>query len=388
MSPYRCQETRPLAARPTQAQVASGEDLKADHNPRAQVILDGQHLLVNALLDRHSTGIHTDPGMEFQTSRCNHALTPARVNRKIALLKRCGLFAEKTPGVEILRACSAEDLRAAYTLVHEVFVKRGYCKAEEYGMRLRVFEATPEMATFIAKANGRIVGVLSVVGHTPDCGLPSDRAFKPELDTLRAKHPEGRYCEWSNQVVAGDFRKTNIPTELMRCAAAHVIHAGYSHSIISVSSIHAGFYELLGFKQISHERSHSKEIDDPVVAFCLSSSLYLAPVGQEDEVSTFVRRFMTNENPYLPEVAKWNSKAKQLFANHTSLQQLFGARTKFLRRCDLRDQAVIIREWGPDAFRKVLGHTIPRCAVAWFGTLCFLIASLLRTWAHVFVRLW
>lgn len=306
------------------------------------------------------------------------AQAPQRVNRKIALLKRCGLFAEMTPGVEITRACSAEDLQAAYTLVHEVFVERGYCKPQEYGMRLRVFEATPSLATFIARSQGRIVGVLSVVGHTPDCGLPSDRAFKPELDALRDQIPGATFCEWSNQVVASDFRKTNISTELMRCAAAHVIATGYSHSIISVSAVHGGFYDLLGFRQISTERSYSQEVDDPVVAFCLPSDLYLVPDSHKDELSSFVCRFMATENPYLARIGEWETEAKALFRDFASLRKLFGPKSNFLRSCELDAQTALIRQWGPHIFRKVVGSTASGAILAWSSTLNEMIVSAVK----------
>lgn len=267
-----------------------------------------------------------------------------------------------------MRACSAEDLQAAYTLVHEVFVEQGYCQPKEYGMRLRVFEATPEMATFIARAGQRIVGVLSVVGHTSECGLPSDRAFRPELDALRDQHPGATFCEWSNQVVADDFRKTNLATELMRCAAAHVIATGYSHSIISVSAVHSGFYDLLGFRQIGPERSYSPEINDPVVAFCLPSDLYLAPDAHKDEVSTFVCRFMATENPYLAKVRDWNAAAQNMFRDSESLRKLFGEQSNFLRSCELDAQTALIRQWGPHIFRKVVGSTVSGAIRAWSST--------------------
>jgi hypothetical protein len=305
--------------------------------------------------------------------------TSSRVGRKIALLKRFGLFADATPGVEIVRACSVEDLRAAYALVHEIFVERGYCKPKEYGMRLRVFEATAGMATFIAKSKNRVVGVLSVVEHTPDCGLPSERAFKPELDALRSQYREDTFCEWSNQVVASDFRKTNVSTELMRCAAAHVIKAGYDHSIISVSAVHGGFYELLGFKQIGPKRSYSKEIDDPVVAFHLPSTLYLAPNGQEDELAGFVRCFMATENPYLSKVETWATKARMLFTDSASLQKLFGRNSNFLRSCELDAQTALVHQWGPQIFTRVVGSTLPSCIFAWASTVYDVIASTVGT---------
>ena len=106
-------------------------------------------------------------------------------DRKLGLLKRMGLFGENLNGCTIERACSADDLRQAYRLVHDVFLGRGFIDADPSRMRVRIYETTPETATFVAKVGTRVVAVLSVVEDTPELGLPSDCAFKPELDAFR-----------------------------------------------------------------------------------------------------------------------------------------------------------------------------------------------------------
>src|SRR5689334_8413841 len=82
-------------------------------------------------------------------------------DRKLWLLRRMGLFGNDTKGAHIERACVFEDLRQAYQLVHDVYLGTGYIEPEPGGMRLRIFEATLETATFVAKVDGRVVGVLS-----------------------------------------------------------------------------------------------------------------------------------------------------------------------------------------------------------------------------------
>src|SRR5690349_15279258 len=93
-------------------------------------------------------------------------------DRKLGLLKRTGLFGDDLKGCTIERACSAEDLRQAYRLVHDVYLGTGFIHPVPSGMRLRIYETTAETATFIAKFEGRVVGVLSVVEDSPDLGLP------------------------------------------------------------------------------------------------------------------------------------------------------------------------------------------------------------------------
>jgi len=320
-------------------------------------------------------------GMERPSGKLNgnpaDGSSAQRTERKIALLQRCGLFGGKPVGVEITRACTPDALAEAYALVHTIFVEQGYCRPTDYGMRLRIFEATPQMATFVARAENKVVGVLSVVGDSAACGLPSDQACQRELDGFRNSPSKASLCEWSNQVVAHDYRKTNVPTELMRCAAAHVIKAGYSHSVIAVSSVHSGFYELLGFRQIGPKRSYSTDVDDPVIPLCLPSDVYLAADQSPDEVTEFIRRFMAEENPFLSEIEAWDAEARQMFSKPEHLRRLFTQRSNFLRQCGLGLQTTLLHQWNPRIYRQVLGDTRPEALRAWFITFCEIMLPLL-----------
>jgi hypothetical protein len=89
------------------------------------------------------------------------------------LLKRCGLFGDDTYGALIRRAETLDELRQAYRLVHDAYVEAGYIQPHSSRMRARVFDASPNMATFIAKVGQRVVGVLSIVADSPKLGLLS-----------------------------------------------------------------------------------------------------------------------------------------------------------------------------------------------------------------------
>src|SRR6185312_919209 len=114
--------------------------------------------------NRQFTQTNKFPTMMASVSLSN----PRAARRKMALLQQGGLFTGDTKGATIRRAFTAEDLRKAYALVHDVFLGTGYMKPEPSGIRLRMFETLPETATFVAEVDGNVVGVLSVVGDTPD----------------------------------------------------------------------------------------------------------------------------------------------------------------------------------------------------------------------------
>lgn len=276
--------------------------------------------------------------------------------RKLALLRRTGLFGNDLKGATIERAATFEDLRGAYALVHEVYVASGYIAPVSCGMRLRIFETSSDTATFVAKVDGRVVGVISVVGDSMDMGLPSDHAFRPELDGLRASGV--RLCEVTNQVVAEEYRRSAVTTELMRCAVAHSLNAGYQLGIATVSPGHNGFYDLLGFNQVGSERSYSETIYDPVIALAIDFDHYRRPPAGLCPASDFVHQFLGPQNPYLGRVHGWNRRAHAFFLNPELLERLFVLESDFLAECSADELRIVRLRWGQELFRAVVG-TLP-----------------------------
>ena len=273
-------------------------------------------------------------------------------DRKLGLLKRIGLFGENLKGCTILRACTADDLRQAYRLVHDVFLGEGFINPDPSHMRVRIFETNPETATFVAKVGDRVVGVLSVIGDSPDIGLPSDAAFKPELDELRRSGR--RLCEATNQAVAEDYRKSAVPTELMRCAVALFLTEGYDEAIATVSPNHTAFYDLLGFRQVGSQRSYSKTIYDPVIALSMDIDQYRAPQPTGlSRASEFVHQFLADGNHFLSCVGAWADEARREFLNPDLLKQLFVTERNFLARFAQDELESLKRRWGLETFAAV-----------------------------------
>lgn len=301
-----------------------------------------------------------DPTPEKQapseTARVD-ASVRSNADRKLNLLQRTGLFGTDTRGASIERAYTLDDLREAYRLVHQVYLGTGYLHPEPSGMRLRIYETTSETATFVAKKDGRVVGVLSVVGDSSDLGLPSDTAFKVELNQLRGRG--SRLCEVTNQAVDEGYRKSAIPTELMRCAIAHAVKAGYHTGIVSVSPSHQGFYDLMGFRQLGSERSYSEKIHDPVVALSMDINQWRQPATSTSAAEQFMHHFAAVANPFLAQVSDWAKQAVRHFLNPELLEQLFVADRNFLSECSPAELSILQRRWGQELFGAVTGNSYP-----------------------------
>jgi len=274
----------------------------------------------------------------------------------MAMLRRMGLFGNDTQGADILRATTLEDLAKAYQLVHDVFVEQGYIHPEETGIRIRPFEALPETATFIAKTASAVVGVTTVVVDSPDLGLPTDKAFRTEVDALRA---EGRrVCEGTNWLVAASHRNTAVMTELMRCSFAHALAAGCTDYLGTVSPKHARFYKLLGFEQLGDVRSYSKDIEDPVVLVRLDMAgldkRFEGVTAGDGDVESFLKGYYIDNNPYHRHVEAWQSLSDRLFADPTLLRVLFVVDSGFLPRCRPGELKAIGQRWGKQLLGRVL----------------------------------
>jgi len=277
-------------------------------------------------------------------------------SRRLAMLKRAGLFGADTNGVTIVRAVSSEDLRKAYRLVHDIFVEEGYILPRSCGMRLRVYEALPETATFVAKTGREVVGVQSLVVDSEDLGLPSDESFHREIAALRG--PGRRLCEATNQSIAPAFRRSAVPTELMRCYLAHAVGAGCNELITTVSPGHARFYSLLGFEPISPVRSYSQELEDPVVVVRMNMDTIAGRATAADQQQVgddvFLKSYYLDDNPYQARIEAWAAEAAAAFCDASFLREMFVRDSDLLGQCGPEELNAIYWRWGPELFEDVL----------------------------------
>jgi len=153
-----------------------------------------------------------------------------RIRRRIDRVRRAGLFDQID--VTIDQAKTSEELAQAYKLVHDVYVQRQYILEQPDNMRIRQYEAMPDMATFVAKADGKVVAVLSIVPDSPVFGLPSDKAFQAELDDLR--NQGRRICEVTNLAIDPSYRNGSIFLELTRVIMAHAMIMGFDDGFVSI----------------------------------------------------------------------------------------------------------------------------------------------------------
>jgi ribosomal protein S18 acetylase RimI-like enzyme len=283
--------------------------------------------------------------------------------KRLALLMRLGFFGSDTRSAVITRAVTVDELEAAYRLAHDCFVERGCIEPAPSGLRMRLWEALPEMATFVATVDGQVVGVQSLVTNNPGLGLPSDVAFRDEIDVLRmgpwpTRSGSGRIiCEATNQAIAPAYRHSAVATELMRCLFAHALMVGCGELITAVSPGHSRFYELLGFETISTVRSGSAHSDAPAVLMRANVIDLVdrasAADDDSDGATLFIKCRCLASNPYREKIRQWDAEAQAVFADPEGLRRLFVEASGLLSRCSEEEREAVCQSWGADVFAAV-----------------------------------
>lgn len=288
----------------------------------------------------------------------------SRARRRLAFFARIGLFGDKPSNVAIQRAMDLEDHWQAYRLVHDCYVARGYIEPRPEGARVRSFEAMPEMATFVAKSDDRIVAVTGVLMDSPELGLPSEGTYGEEIDALRRQ--QRRVCEITNLAIDPDYRNTPVFSELTRCCLGHARAVNYDDLIIAISPEHARFFrDVLLFEPWGGRRIYCQATGDEVVGMRLDLRRLEKRAIEADKAlgdRAVLHDFYFARNPYHELVRRWAIRAAGIFTDVALLRELFVFRSGLLGRLSAKEAAAIRCRWGADTFQQVLAEAAVPCS--------------------------
>lgn len=282
-----------------------------------------------------------------------------RLRRKVARFGKAGLFDVDRSNIVIERAVSVEALKRSYSLVHDVYCEKGYIREQKSKVRMRVFEALPEMATFVGRHDGRIVAVTSVVVDSPDLGLPSDHVYGEDIARLRA-YP-GSVCEITNLAIDREHRDSPAFLALTQACLAHAMAMGCGNMFIAISPGHARFFrDILQFEFWGGRRRYSDEVEDYVegMRFDINNGPQLARrfdrcVGHKQ---AFLHDFYYTGNPFHGYVRTWQAQAEATFRNPQMLRDLFLFCTELLYDASDHSLDAIEQHWGDSIFWNVWGE--------------------------------
>jgi hypothetical protein len=290
-----------------------------------------------------------------------------RRRRRVELLKKVGLFRRIGTPVRIQRAVSLKELMEAYSLVYCAYLEQGYILPDPSGLRLRTFEALPEMATFVAKIDGEVAAVMSAVPDSLDLGLPSDQCFGPELQALRAQGR--RVCEVTNLAVSREYRNSSVLFDMMQPCFAQALYFGCDDIFIAISPGHARFFEdIMPFEPCGDRRSYSKDHEDIVEGERMNLvgiERRLQEIDQMLGEHAFIHDLLMASNPFLGNLDEVAENARRHFLDPVLLEELFLRRNNLLLRCNVAERSAIRTRWDDELFNLVYARQSQPSSDAW-----------------------
>jgi N-acyl amino acid synthase FeeM len=159
-------------------------------------------------------------------------------------------------------------LDAAFRLVHEQYVWRGFMKAPNAsGRRVNLRHALPSTRVFVARHGSRVVGTATLFEDSL-LGVPMDDVFADQLATMRSRGR--RIAEVSALAMDGDRRAYGLPV-VMRLLRLVLLYAASVAELddlcLVVRPQHAEFYKHLGTcRTLGEPRDYEKVNLDGAVA--------------------------------------------------------------------------------------------------------------------------
>jgi len=177
---------------------------------------------------------------------------------------------ESVRGVEFGLAQSVEALDAAFRLVHDQYVRRGFMTPHPSGRRLGRHHARPTTRVFVATDRVRVVGTVTLIEDSQS-GLPSDEIYQEELDTFRA---QGLRLGEASALASDPTCRAAGLALVLRLMRLLVIYAADVAALdvlcVAVNPRHVEFYRrVLTFEIFGELRSYAKVNGAPAVGLGL-----------------------------------------------------------------------------------------------------------------------
>src|SRR5882724_13238169 len=93
---------------------------------------------------------------------------------------------DRAEGLDFGLATDRDTFEQAFRLQHDQYVAQGYMDPHPTGLRLNIHSALPSTRVFVAKADGRVVGTMTLIVDS-QLGLPMDQIYAGDLGGIRSE---------------------------------------------------------------------------------------------------------------------------------------------------------------------------------------------------------
>ena len=187
--------------------------------------------------------------------------------------------AQKASKERVGFATRREEFEQAFQLIYKEYLRKGYCLARPSKMRISIYNALPETATFCLWRNDIMLATASLILDSP-MGLPMEDVYPNEIHKLRSggrKLSEVSLLALNSAVIS----KGILPlyyAERLRCLY-HIFKpifwyaretVGSSDLCIAMNPIHKLLYSSMHFEQFGEERVYESVNANPSIAMRLN----------------------------------------------------------------------------------------------------------------------
>jgi len=136
---------------------------------------------------------------------------------------------------------SFSDLKAAFSLVYQEYMKAGYQEKHSSGMRYFYHQLFPQSFTYVVEVDGKLVGTGTLVSGR-SIGFPSEESFKEELQSLILSGR--RVCEATMLACHdyGDFHATEFANAMISTSYSWLASEGIDDVCVVCHPKHLPFW--------------------------------------------------------------------------------------------------------------------------------------------------
>ncbi len=211
-------------------------------------------------------------------------------------------------------AGTPSEMKAAYRLVYQEYLKRRYCPPSAKEMQYTFHCFLPDSRTFLLENSSKLLGTLTLLPDS-SCGLPIESAFQEEIRQIRvggsriaeigllAFDPE---LYGMRKSTLSSFRNWSSIFPLFKAMFQYAIQAGVMDLVIAVLPEHEKLYQALSFETVGSTRPYPLACQDRAVAMHLNVLTYLEKVPAEHAAKTY---FLNEAQPveYSRLRVKWSA---------------------------------------------------------------------------------
>jgi len=173
-------------------------------------------------------------------------------------------------GLDVAPAGSLDELEQAYALVHENYVRMGYCKDEPPRLRYSLHNALPETVTFVGTLGTVVAATVTLFADSP-LGLPLDEIYQEQADELRRerrKVAEVGMLADRRDFTPGGMRRLPALLRLFKLVYDRCRCSGVDDILLTCHPRHNQFYvKYLGVEQFGPEIPLPSVQDAPATLF-------------------------------------------------------------------------------------------------------------------------